>query len=123
MSDEPLRVLVIDAEYLVALDAEQILVDALSCDVTIATPRMSRAILQKQQFDVVLVDTGYGDSVLASRLATVERSGCALAFSTFSSSYRAGVPGFEQVPVVFKPFEDKQLIAAIRGAVNPFHQA
>ena len=120
MSENPLRVLVIDAEYLVALDAEQILVDALACHVTIATPRMGNAILQKQDFDVILLDTGYTEAALAARLREVRRAECALVFSTFSSAYRSGVPGLEQVPVVSKPFEDRQLIAAIRSAVNPF---
>lgn len=120
MSQIPLRVLVIDAEYLVALDAEQILVDALMCEVTIATPRMCNAIIKEKIFDVVLLDTGYTETALVARLKDVEKAGCAIVFSTFRSAFRSGVPGYEQVPVVSKPFEEKQLVAAICAAVNPF---
>lgn len=123
MSETPLRVLVIDAEYLVALNAEQILVEALACHVTIATPRMCTDILRDQSFDVVVLDTGFTEAALSMRLKDVARAGCALVFLTFSSAYRSGVPGLEQVPVVSKPFDEKQLVLAVRGAVNPFLQA
>jgi DNA-binding response OmpR family regulator len=120
MSEIPLRVLVIDAEYLVALDAEQILVEAMGCKVTIATPRMTRAMIEDHSFDVVLLDTGYTEAALTARLKDVENAGCALVFSTVRSTFRTEVPGFPQVPVVSRPFQEKQLVAAIRNAINPF---
>ncbi|MGE7367524.1 hypothetical protein ACQKKX_00425 [Neorhizobium sp. NPDC001467] len=114
----PLLVLIIDPEYLVALDAEQVLTDALACRVDIAMPREYPAILDQRRYDVILIDIRViqGDAADAAR--RIGAHGAKVVLSSLSHSYSNGFAPWPDVPVVLKPFNDQALIAAIKNAAT-----
>ncbi len=111
-----MRILIIDLEYLVAMEVERILASAFECDIQIAMPREYDAIADLHRFDVVVIDAS-----LVKRPEAAERmkaAGVAIVFLTLIDEHLPSVPGWPDVPVVGKPFDDKQLIDAIRKAVG-----
>lgn len=108
-----MRLLVIDTQYLVALEAEQVLGDAFGCPVEIGMPRDVEKFLESADFDVAVVDAALVDAVLGERIQRLMGAGAGFVFSSVDSSHRSGVPGFPQVPVILKPFDDEKLIEAV----------
>jgi len=119
MSQTLLRVLVVDNEYLIALDVERILRDAFNCEVVITTRAKSISILQKERFNVVLLDTAGALETLQAEVDAVMACGANLAFSTTCDEFAQGMPGFPGMVVLLKPYRDEILISVIGSFIKP----
>lgn len=113
-----MRVLVVDPEYLVALDGEQVLTDALGCDVEIAMPRDYPDILENRRFDVVLIDVRVIQDNVADAARRISASGATVVLSSLSHMNANGFAAWPDVPVVLKPFDDQTLIEAVKNAAT-----
>lgn len=110
--------LVIEQEYLIAMDAERILTAALDCVVFIATLGNFRDVLKEQRFDIVLLDIGAGPRPSPCDLAAILATGAKLVFTTADDDFAAGVPGFGTGPVLIKPYDEGQLVTLINLALG-----
>lgn len=111
-----MRILVVDPEYLIAMDAERILNTALPCEVEIAMPRDYPAVLASRNFDVVLIDSSLVESPEeAQRLRAAD---AAIVFATSLTEEVVGLADWPDIAVVPKPFDDRQLVEAIRNAAR-----
>lgn len=113
-----MRVLIVDPEYLVALDGEQVLSDALECDVQIAMPRDYHAALENKRFDVVLIDVRVVQDDVADAARRIAAAGANAVLSSLSHVNANGFAAWSGVPVVLKPFDDKTLIEAVKNAAT-----
>jgi len=112
------HILVIDGEYLIAMDVELILTRALNCEVTICTPYDYESVLGENRFDIALVDTGEAVAKFVVLFETVRVHCAAIVVSTSCEEYSAGVPGVSGYPVVLKPYDEAALIEAIMCAAD-----
>ncbi|MBW6421842.1 hypothetical protein KX729_10345 [Rhizobium sp. XQZ8] len=112
-----MRILIVDLEYLVAMEAERILTENLDGEMVIAMPRDYPAVLETQNFDVVLIHASLVRSPEAVRRLNATEAGVVL--STLMDE--EAVDGFAEWPgvvVVSKPFDDQKLVAAIKNAAR-----
>jgi DNA-binding NarL/FixJ family response regulator len=110
------HVLIIDVEFLVALESEQVLGDSLGCSAEIAVPRDAATAIAASQADVILIDTALLSDTVARLLVQRRRSGTGLVFSSVDKGDRLGIAQFPGAPVVFKPFDDEKLVEAVLSA-------
>lgn len=117
-----MRVLIVDPEYLVALDGEQVLCDALAdtlgCEVEIAMPRDYPDILENRRFDVVLIDVRIIQDDVADAARRIAATGANVVLSSLSHVNANGFAQWPEAPVVLKPFDDKTLIEAVKNAAT-----
>lgn len=111
-----MRILIVDLEYLVAMEAERILTENLDCEVQIAMPRDYPAVLENRNFDAVLIHASLVRSPDAVRRLKVAETGVVL--STLIDDEAAGFAEWPGVAVVPKPFDERQLIEAIKNAAR-----
>lgn len=113
MHHPSLRVLVAENQYLIAMEVEQILVDALNCTVAIVPLIRLKDQLREGSFDLVLVDKAPTQALNQDRARLVTQSGAAL---IFLSSYDDGVveaSGGEAFRSVAKPILAEDLMRAV----------
>jgi hypothetical protein len=117
-----LRVLVIDAEYLVALEAEQVLVDALHLPVDIVMPRDCVQGIRQRNHQVIIVDA---ELVLADRFGIAEAltsSDALMIFWSFDQEHLGGLPQWPGVPVIHKPLDGEILVDLVRPVAEQTRQ-
>ncbi|MFN7103274.1 MAG: hypothetical protein ACK4N1_11730 [Pseudorhizobium sp.] len=113
-----LQVLVIDREYLIAMEAERILLEAVPCAVQIAMPHDYAATLEASRFDLVVIDAGvveHGGSAIIERQ---HQMGTAVIFTTLTNDSMDALPEFRGFANVAKPFVDEELLAAATIAMK-----
>jgi hypothetical protein len=113
MKMKHLKILAVDSEYLIGMDIERILTDELGCTVTVLTPKLFSQMVPKRQYDVAVIE---GDETFPefSSIVTRARSAAShLVFSTADAKCLAGVPGYEDIPVVMKPFDSECLVSIV----------
>lgn len=111
-----MRVLIVDPEYLIAMDAERIVRTALPCETEIAMPRDYPALLARRNFDIVLIDSSLLE--ITGEVQRLRETVAGIVFTTSLSEEIAGIPAWPGVAVVPKPFDDQQLIEAIRNVIR-----
>lgn len=115
--DRPsLRVLIAENQYLIAMEVEQILLEALDCITTIVSLAQLEDRLGEGLFDVVIVDCAPAAAVNIKRAQKIVASG---AVPVFLSSYGDDVaqsPGSPAVATLAKPVYAEDLIRAVRSA-------
>jgi len=111
------HILVVDREYLVAMEAERLLSDALSCSVRIAMPHDYLAALAETHFDVVLIDAGMVNANGVEALQLAQKRGAGLVFTTLTNDAMDNLPRFQGSAKVAKPFNDADLLAAVQSAL------
>jgi AmiR/NasT family two-component response regulator len=117
MTTAPLRVLVAENQYLIAMEVERILLEALHCDVTIAPLSQLAAALMTSPFDVVIIDAVLAETLNVERTKLIMEAG---ARPVFLSSYDFMGSGtiISGHPVVTKPPQAEQLAAAVLKAAH-----
>lgn len=111
-----MRILVVQKEYLIALDVKDALAGLLPGDIETASLVDLGARLRAQSWDLVLLDTGETPDADRRNASSVLASGAALVFVTGHVDFAEGVPGFQEWPVLVKPFLEGQLLdAVLRG--------
>lgn len=118
MIERTLRLLIAEKEYLIAIDAQQILVSHLGCEVTVVTMAEFSGTLARQDWDVALVDVSEDEESNHLLAREVLGAGAGLVFLTGHSDLAKGVPDFAEWPVVIKPFTDRILVDAVKRALE-----
>jgi DNA-binding NarL/FixJ family response regulator len=113
-----LRILIVDPEYLVALEAESLIQQSLVQQIAggfclIAMPRDLPAMLSAETFDVVVIDEDIAER--AENSAALARLGMPVVVLTFHADEPVRSDGRLMVA---KPFEDDILIAAVAEAIR-----
>lgn len=116
MSKAHPHIAIVEQEFLIAVDAEYLISEALDCRVTIIredemnhwTPSDLAAL------DLYLIDLPNEATRALALAAQLKQIGVAFAFTSASDLHRRGVPAFEGVPVVMKPYDDGVLLAVVR---------
>jgi hypothetical protein len=115
-SESDLRILVVQKEYLIALDVKEALAGLLPGEIETASLVDLGTHLRTQSWDLVLLDTGDTPDADRRNASAVLASGSALVFLTGHVDFAEGVPGFQEWPVLVKPFIEGQLLdAVLRG--------
>jgi len=118
MSPAPLRVLVAENQYLIAMEVERLLGETLPCEVTITPLAHLRETLAREKFDVVIVEAVLAESENIERTRAITDSG---ARPVFLSSYgHVALRGtvVSAHPVVPKPPQPEDLAAAVFEAAH-----
>lgn len=117
---EGLRVLLLEDEFLIALDVEQICHDE-GCAEVLSFRDLSEiddAILDANRVDIAIVDVMIGDGMT---LPLAERLRCRaipFVFATGLSRHEDTFSDFPDVPVVTKPYASHQLVSAMKAVVG-----
>lgn len=117
MTLTPLRVLVAENQYLIAMEVERILLEALPCEVTIAPLAQLAEAVRGESYDVVIIDAVLTEAANVERSRLILESG---ASPVFLSSYDFTAPGSIVAghPVVAKPPQAEELAAAVKRAAH-----
>lgn len=116
MYNPSLRVLVAENQYLIAMEVEQILVDALDCTVAIVPLVRLKDQLREGKFDLVLLDKAPTEPLNRDRARLVTQSGAALIFLSSYDDALVEAPGSEAFPSVAKPIQAEELMRAVLAA-------
>ena len=108
-----LNILVVEDEYLIALDAEHMLRGAGASDVVICSHSEFAETLRSRKFDIALVDTGPDTSHVEADIALARQAGARIAFTTSDIELVAGMAGHEGVRFIAKPYDDRHLNALV----------
>lgn len=121
-SERPLagkRGLVVDDEFLIALDLEALLADAGAQVVCQGSPDKARAALDDGTFDFAIVDLHIGGGIDSgiSVATLLQERGIPFVFLSGVSSSDPQVTRFK-APLVEKPYRPESLVATIRQLLN-----
>lgn len=109
-----LRILVVEDEFLIALDAEHMLLAYGAASVKTCTRAQFAETLASGSFDALLVDTGPDHSHIEDDIALAEQAGVRIAFVTSDVQLVAGINGQKNILFIAKPYGDHQLEALIK---------
>jgi DNA-binding NarL/FixJ family response regulator len=118
MSPAPLRVLVAENQYLIAMEVERLLGETLTCEVTITPLTQLSETLAGKTFDVVIVEAVLAEAENIERTRAITDAG---ARPVFLSSYdHLAIRGtvVSAHPVVAKPPQSGELAAAVVQAAH-----
>jgi hypothetical protein len=121
VSETPLAgrtVLILEDEFLIAVDMEQTCLDAGAGKVIIAGDMTD--LDEAASFDVAVLDLTLGEGSTAGFAARLGARGLPFVFTTGASDLEALAADFPGVPIVAKPVAGPDLVEALREAVgNP----
>ena len=115
---EPVRLLLVEDEALIALMLED-MVEGMGCAVTGLAPRVALGVAMAEtgHFDMAILDVNVGGENVEPVAERLAARGVPFIFATGYGE--AGVPLlYRDRPVVAKPFRSEQLQAAINKAVG-----
>lgn len=110
------HIAIVDDEFLIAVDAEYLIKEALECRTTLIRPDQVAHWTDRDlsKLDLCLVDLplrAAGATAMASRLEGLK---VPFLFTSVSEQLRRGVQTFQGIPVIMKPYDGEVLVAAIR---------
>ena len=108
-----LSILVVEDEYLIALDAEHMLRNTGASDVIICTRDDFPTVVKSRSFDIALVDTGPDASHVEQDLDLAAEAGTHIAFTTSDIELVAGLAGHDGVRFIAKPYDERHLKALV----------
>lgn len=117
MDERKFRFLVVENEYLIGIDAGQLLKEAFDCEVALATVAELAQVVGSSFWDVVVLDAAGTDADAAHAELALSRASALVFLSAYNHLAR-GVPGLDQWPVVMKPFSLETLVEAVRTALG-----
>ncbi len=119
MNDEHPHIVIVDDEFLVALDAEAILKGSGNYRVTLArTSDFEKLAGALEEVNVFLLDLHPRNQTALSYAHHVKTRNIPMVFVSVSLEYSQGVPGFEGIPVVMKPYDVKLLAGAVEAVLH-----
>lgn len=117
MSQSILKVLVVDDEYLIAMDAERILTDTLPCEVQITSRRFCREVLFRKRFDIIVLDIDPFQDDLQPLAGIHSRETGVILSSTLVGFGRRTQLG-PRTATIGKPYHDGQFREAIAHVLS-----
>jgi hypothetical protein len=118
MADRKLRLLIAEKEYLIALDARQIVSGLLPCEAEISTMPEFEQRLGEDSWDLVLIDVAGDLDNNRHHANMILAAGAGLVFLTGHRDLAHGVPGLGEWPVVTKPFTSATLLDAVSRGLS-----
>lgn len=118
MTTAPLRVLVAENQYLIAMEVERILLEALVCDVTISTLGRLAEAVEATAFDVVIIDAELNEPTNVERARLIQEAGARPVFLSSYGHFTEMVTIVTDHPVVTKPPQAHELAAAVVKAAH-----
>lgn len=116
---EGLRVLLLEDEFLIALDVEQICHDEGCADVSTFRDlaAIDGALLNEAQFDIAIIDVMMGEHMTLPVARILQSRSLPFIFATGLSRSEDTFRDFPDVPVVTKPYASHQLVSAMQAAL------
>ncbi|MCJ8238090.1 hypothetical protein [Peteryoungia algae] len=118
MSPAPLRVLVAENQYLIAMEVERLLGETVPCEVTITPLAHLRETLAREKFDVVIVEAVLAESENVERTRAIIDAGARPVFLSSYDHVAAKGTVVSAHPVVPKPPQSEELAAAVFEAAH-----
>ena len=114
------RILIVEAEFLIALDIQRILEAAEAGQSVFARSAEEANALRARwhEFELAIIDISQHDEAALRLAEAVREAGIALVISSSDVRYRRGAPTLPGAPVVLKPFTEADLVAACRAALT-----
>lgn len=118
------RILIVETEFLIALDTQRILEGAEANGIVFARTPSEAARLESRWtgFDLAVCEVPLGKADEQALFHTIRSHGVGLVLTTVDVGLRHGLPGLDGVPVLVKPFSEQDLLAACRAALRPAEQ-
>ncbi|MBS3650537.1 response regulator [Pseudaminobacter sp. 19-2017] len=114
---EGLRILVLEDEFLIAMDVEQICRDAGAADVVLArTLEEAEAFCSESTFDAAVVDIFLGQQSTFAFASSLKARGTPFIFASGYSDLGENAAEFADVTVVGKPYEETELVKALAAS-------
>ena len=115
------HILIVEPEFLIALEAEYLIKAALDCRITLQRPeQVDRWDLSAlADVDLCLLDLPIQTGQTIARIRRLVDAGVPLLLASLSETYREGLAGFEVIPVVTKPFDGETLVALVKARLRP----
>jgi DNA-binding response OmpR family regulator len=114
------RLLIVEDEFLIALDIQRIL-EAAEASATLFARSVGEAEAQTEKFstlDLAIIEIA-GEPDRASQFAMLLLAhGVPVVFTSSSIQHREGLTDVPQAPVVIKPFAEEELLAACLAALK-----
>jgi DNA-binding LytR/AlgR family response regulator len=114
---EGLRILVLEDEFLIAMDVEQICREAGAADVVLArTLEEAEDACSESSFDAAVVDIFLGQQPTFAFASSLKARGTPFIFASGYSDLGAKAAEFADVTVVGKPYEETELVKALAAS-------
>lgn len=113
-----LQILIAENQYFIALDVEHLLNAALSCDIEIVPLDGIASALERQNFDIAIVEAEAKTAANIERAITLESKGTTV---IFLSSYAVSEPDPSHVgsrPQIQKPLIHNELVELVRESIR-----
>jgi DNA-binding response OmpR family regulator len=119
------RLLIVEDEFLIALDIQRIL-EAAAASATLFARSVMEAETQSEKFsalDLAIIEIAQEPDHARQFAMLLMAHGVRVVFTSSSSQHREGLADMPQAPVVIKPFGEEELLAACLAALNGAKQA
>jgi DNA-binding NarL/FixJ family response regulator len=117
----PLRILIAENQYLIAMEVERMLVETLACEVTIAPLTRLQEELPDNRYDIVLLDATTNEALNAQRVEAIRMAGAEPVFLSSYGHINDRQSTLALHPSVTKPPLPEQLSAAVLEAAGRRH--
>jgi DNA-binding response OmpR family regulator len=109
------RVLVLEDEFLIGLELERIAQEcgARSIDLVPTLDELMASLLSKRVWDIAILEVQARGLSSLPAASILRARGIHLVFTTAYDTDSGGIPGFEDVPVVGKPYGKSQIVRAV----------
>ena len=112
-----LRILVLEDEFLIAMDVEQICRDEGAADVVIArTIADAEAATSSANFDAAIIDLMLGSASTLPFAATLRERGVPFVFASGYTDLKEIAASFPGVGIIGKPYGSDDILAALAQA-------
>ena len=111
--------MLLEDEFLIALDVEQICHDE-GCAEVLTFRDLSEiddAVLDQNSFDIAIVDVMIGDGMTLPLAEMLRKRGLPFIFATGLSRHEETFRDFPEIPVVTKPYASHHLVSAMQAAL------
>jgi hypothetical protein len=121
MLPSPLRILIAENQYLIAMEVERMLVEMVPCNVAITPLARMEEELSASAFDIVILDAAGSEPLNVSRVDIIRAAGAEPVFLSSYGDHDRGRSIVSLHPAVTKPPLPEPLAAAVLEAANRRH--
>lgn len=118
MPTSPLRILIAENQYLIAMEVERILCEMIACEVTITPLLRMEQDLSATAYDVVILDAAGSDEINMARAEAIRATGAEPVFLSSYGYHPGQNTGASSYPIVAKPPLPEPLAAAVEQAAS-----